>query len=159
MGQSADDISMANLLGQLLFVTEQFDMEMQPQLMLLQKTMVVVEGVGRTLDPHLNMWIVSEPVVEEWMKSKLGPEARLNDAVEGAAAIGKLVEHFPEFLSGAEKAVNLLSSLTLNEGFKQEQYLRKSSNETHNRNEWTGTTALWIGALALVVIATAQLFG
>ncbi|PCI93545.1 ubiquinone biosynthesis protein UbiB, partial [Candidatus Aerophobetes bacterium] len=60
-------------------------MEMQPQLMLLQKTMVVVEGVGRTFDPNLNMWEIAEPVVEEWMKSKLGPEARLNDAVEGAA--------------------------------------------------------------------------
>jgi len=159
MGQSADEISMANLLGQLFFVTEQFDMEMQPQLMLLQKTMVVVEGVGRTFDPQLNMWQISEPVVEEWMKSKLGPEARLNDAVEGAAAIGKLVEHFPEFIAGAEKAANLLSSLALNEGFKQDRHTVNGANDNQNENNWYSRAALWTGALALVVIAAVQLSG
>jgi len=157
MGQSADEISMANLLGQLFFVTEQFDMEMQPQLMLLQKTMVVVEGVGRTFDPSLNMWIIAEPVVEEWMKSKLGPEARLNEAVEGAVAIGKLVENFPEFITGAEKAVNLLSGLALDEGFKQDRH--SLEDQSQNQRDWLSTTALWVGALALVVLATVQLVG
>ncbi len=159
MGQSAEDISMANLLGQLFFVTEQFDMEMQPQLMLLQKTMVVVEGVGRTFDANLNMWEIAEPVVEEWMKSKLGPEARLNDAVEGAAALGKLVEHFPEFLAGAEKAANLLSGLTLNEGMKQDSQVLKQVNDLKDKRDWQKTAALWLGALALVVIAAVQLSG
>ncbi len=159
MGQSANDISMANLLGQLFFVTEQFDMEMQPQLMLLQKTMVVVEGVGRTFDAQLNMWEISEPVVEEWMKSKLGPEARLNEAVEGAAAIGKLVEHFPEFIAGAEKAASLLSALALNEGIKQERQTIGDKTRTADKNSWHGTIALWVGALALVVIAAVQLSG
>lgn len=159
MGQSADGISMANLLGQLFFVTEQFDMEMQPQLMLLQKTMVVVEGVGRTFDPQLNMWAIAEPVVEEWMKSKLGPEARLNDAVEGAAAIGKLVENFPEFIAGAEKTASLLSSLALNEGFKQVHHGTKEHNEEKEDHDWVDSTALWVGAIALGIIAVTQLYG
>ena len=65
MGLPADQISMARLLTQLFEVTEQFDMETQPQLLLLQKTMVVVEGVARTLNPNLNMWKTAEPVVRQ----------------------------------------------------------------------------------------------
>ena len=91
MDKEAEDISMARLLGQLFHVTEQFDMVTQPQLILLQKTMVVVEGVARMLNPRLNMWVTAEPVVEEWMQSKLGPEGRLQDAGEGAASVGRFM--------------------------------------------------------------------
>ena len=63
---------MAQLLGQLFDITEVFDMQTRPELLLLQKTMVVVEGVGRSLDPELNMWIAAEPVVKEWMEGELG---------------------------------------------------------------------------------------
>jgi len=76
---------MARLLTQLFHVTEQFDMKTQPQLILLQKTMVVVEGVARTLNPNLNMWTASEPVVRAWIEEKLGPQGRISDAAEGAA--------------------------------------------------------------------------
>ena len=68
MDRPASEISMAQLLGQLFQYTEVFDMQTRPELLLLQKTMVVVEGVGRSLDPELNMWVVSEPVVKEWME-------------------------------------------------------------------------------------------
>ncbi len=159
MGQSADDISMAKLLGQLFFVTEQFDMETQPQLLLLQKTMVVVEGVARTFDPQLNMWTVAEPVVEDWMKSKLGPEGRLNDAVEGAAAIGKLVEHFPDFVAGAERTANMLSNIAVSDGIKLDNSSINAIADAQNNREWLGKTALWVAALSLVVIAAVQLAG
>ena len=65
-GQDAKTISMAKMLTLLFEVTELFDMEARPELLLLQKTMVVVEGVARTLDPDFNMWKVSEPVVSQW---------------------------------------------------------------------------------------------
>ena len=71
MDRPASEISMAQLLGQLFQYTEVFDMQTRPELLLLQKTMVVVEGVGRSLDPELNMWVVSEPVVKEWMEKTL----------------------------------------------------------------------------------------
>ena len=71
---------MARLLTQLFEVTAQFNMQTQPQLLLLQKTMVVVEGVARTLNPHLNMWVTAEPVVRGWIERKLGPTGRLEDA-------------------------------------------------------------------------------
>ena len=73
----ANDISMARLLTQLFEVTAQFNMQTQPQLLLLQKTMVVVEGVARTLNPDLNMWVTAEPVVRGWIERKLGPVGRI----------------------------------------------------------------------------------
>ena len=72
-GQPAETISMAKLLTLLFEVTELFDMETRPELVLLQKTMVVVEGVARMLDPAFNMWKTSEPVVGDWIRGNLGP--------------------------------------------------------------------------------------
>jgi ubiquinone biosynthesis protein len=76
------DISLGKLLGQVLFVAEEFDMRAQPQLLLLQKTMVVAEGVGRNLDPNVNMWQLAQPLVEQWIAKNLGPAARLQQSVK-----------------------------------------------------------------------------
>ena len=67
-GQSVKDISGSKLLKQLFDITEKFNMQTQPQLLLLQKTMVVVEGVARKLDPEANIWEISKPVLEKWLK-------------------------------------------------------------------------------------------
>ena len=77
-GQPAETISMAKLLTLLFEVTELFDMATRPELILLQKTMVVVEGVARTLDPAFNMWKTSEPVVGDWIAGNLGPRGLLD---------------------------------------------------------------------------------
>ncbi|MEP7030382.1 MAG: 2-polyprenylphenol 6-hydroxylase, partial [Pseudolabrys sp.] len=82
--RTAEDISMAKLLMLLFEVTGLFDMRTRPELLLLQKTMVVVEGVARTLDPKLDMWAVADPVVREWIERNLGPAGRLEDVAEGA---------------------------------------------------------------------------
>ena len=82
-GKSARDVSIARLLGQLFETTRRFDMQAQPQLVLLQKTMVVVEGVARGLDPDFDIWEASRPVAERWVSDNLGPEARLARAAEG----------------------------------------------------------------------------
>ncbi len=73
------EISLGRLLAQLFQVTQQFQMETQPQLLLLQKTMVLVEGMGRQLDPSINIWLLARPLVEEWMRANRGPEARIKD--------------------------------------------------------------------------------
>ena len=83
-GRTAEEISMADLLGQLFAYTEVFDMETRPELLLLQKTMVVVEGVARSLDPELNLWTAAEPIAREWVESNLGVAGRLREAGEGA---------------------------------------------------------------------------
>ncbi len=77
---------MAKLLTLLFEITDLFDMKTRPELVMLQKTMVVVEGVGRTLDPKLDMWRTAEPVVRGWIERNLGPVGRLEDA--GAASAG-----------------------------------------------------------------------
>lgn len=90
-GLAAREISIANLLDGLFAITRSFDMAVQPHLLLLQKTMVMVEGVALTLDPDVNMWEVAEPFVKEWMRDELGPEARLADSlVLNLRALGEL---------------------------------------------------------------------
>ncbi len=71
-GRTAEEISMADLLGQLFAYTEVFDMQTRPELILLQKSMVIVEGVARGLDPALNMWVAAEPVAKTWIEDNLG---------------------------------------------------------------------------------------
>ena len=82
-GQPAETISMARLLTLLFEVTELFDMQTRPELMMLQKTMVVVEGVARTLNPQFNMWKAAEPVVGDWIRGNLGPGAHLDGRPRG----------------------------------------------------------------------------
>src|SRR6202162_3133721 len=82
LGRPLQEISIARLLAQLFQVTEQFEMETQPQLLLLQKTMVLIEGVGRRLDPDVNIWSLARPLVEEWMRDNRGPEALLKARID-----------------------------------------------------------------------------
>ena len=70
-------------------------METQPQLLLLQKTMVVIEGVGRRLDPEINIWTLARPLIEEWMRDNRGPEARVRLGLE---TIADLVERVPRLV-------------------------------------------------------------
>lgn len=80
-GVAVKDISVGNMLDGLFAITREFDMQTQPHLLLLQKTMVMVEGVASTLDPDINMWDAAGPFVEDWLRDELGPEARLADSV------------------------------------------------------------------------------
>jgi ubiquinone biosynthesis protein len=91
LGLPLSEISFGRLLGQLLATAEEFEMETQPQLLLLQKTMVVAEGVGRALNPTVNIWALARPLVEAWMRDNLGPEAQLKEAVaEGVQTLRRL---------------------------------------------------------------------
>jgi ubiquinone biosynthesis protein len=105
----ADQISMGRLLTQLFEVTEQFEMKAQPQLLLLQKTMVVVEGVARTLNPNLNMWVSAEPVVRAWIERTLGPIGKLEEAGESVKAFGRLALQFPALVEEGRKALRTLT--------------------------------------------------
>ncbi|MBA4333823.1 MAG: 2-polyprenylphenol 6-hydroxylase, partial [Methylobacterium sp.] len=85
--KSADQISMAKVLTLLFEITGMFDMATRTELVMLQKTMVVVEGVARTLDPHLDMWSTAEPVVRDWITQNLGPLGRVQEAGRGAGSL------------------------------------------------------------------------
>jgi ubiquinone biosynthesis protein len=81
-GKPSHEISIARLLAQLMRVTEQFQMTVQPELLLLQKTMLMAEGMGTRLNPHVNIWELARPLIEEWMREHFGPRAMVARAVE-----------------------------------------------------------------------------
>ena len=110
LGLQADQISMARLLTQLFEVTEQFEMQTQPQLLLLQKTMVVVEGVARTLNPNLNMWKTAEPFVRSWIERTLGPLGKLEEAGESVKALARMALQLPTLLDEGHRAMQTLAA-------------------------------------------------
>jgi ubiquinone biosynthesis protein len=77
MNLPAEEISMANLLGQLFKITQEFNMEVQPQLIFLQKTMIMIEGIGKTLSPHDNLWVLAEDWIQGWAKRNLAIEVKI----------------------------------------------------------------------------------
>lgn len=157
MDKKAEDISMGQLLGQLFEGTERFNMQTQPQLILLQKTMVVVEGVCRSLHPQFNMWTASEPVVGEWIEQRLGPRGKLEDAADGAVTIGKFAAALPELLQEMRRGVHMVTDLAE----KGHIGIRQTSGDVAYSEPNTGNRsarrALWLGAMALVIIAIAQI--
>ena len=107
-GQDASRISMANVLAYLLETTERFGMATRTELILLQRTMVVVEGVTRTLDPQANIFEAAKPVVEEYIRGNLGPSALARDLGQTALVLGRIGPRLPglaaELLMQAEEA-------------------------------------------------------
>ncbi|MGB0440543.1 MAG: 2-polyprenylphenol 6-hydroxylase, partial [Paracoccaceae bacterium] len=100
-GQDATKISMARLLGHLFDVTERFGMETRTELILLQRTMVVVEGVGRSLDPTLNIWAVAKPVVETYIADNIGPKALFRDLKRTAMVLSRFGPQLPQLVENA----------------------------------------------------------
>ena len=105
IGKPVNEISVAKLLGQMFRIAAEFEMETQPQLLLLQKTMMVTEGVGRMLNPNLNMWNLSRPLMESWAEEHFGATGKLKDAArQGTEAVRK----FPQMLGAIENTVKNL---------------------------------------------------
>ncbi|RWR45403.1 2-polyprenylphenol 6-hydroxylase [Sinirhodobacter ferrireducens] len=106
-GMNATQISMAKLLAYLFEVTERFGMQTRTELILLQRTMVVVEGVSRSLNPAMNMWEVARPVVETYIRENLGPRAALRDLKRTALVLGHFGPRMPALLQELiERRVN-----------------------------------------------------
>ncbi|MEM0906404.1 MAG: 2-polyprenylphenol 6-hydroxylase [Pseudomonadota bacterium] len=149
---TAADISMARLLTQLFEVTDLFQMATQPQLIMLQKTMVVVEGVARSLDHELDIWQVSEPVVREWMTDELGPSGTVRKAQQSANALVRAVFAAPELAERVDRLSRDLETV-LERGLP----LAPQSVSQFNRASSAGSAfriaALWVAAISLVVIA------
>lgn len=106
-GMDASHISMARLLSYLFEVTERFGMETRTELILLQRTMVVVEGVARSLDPRMNIWLVAQPVVEDYIKKRIGPAALIQDLGKTALILARLGPQLPRL---AEEALIKLNN-------------------------------------------------
>jgi ubiquinone biosynthesis protein len=99
-GKRAKEVNITQLLDGLFAITRSFDMQVQPHLLLLQKTMVMVEGVALTLDPQVNMWEVAEPYVRDWVRDEMGPEAIIADRlVENMRAFAELPRLFRQYIA------------------------------------------------------------
>ncbi|WP_339086827.1 2-polyprenylphenol 6-hydroxylase [Hyphomicrobium sp. ghe19] len=155
-GRTAEEISMADLLGQLFAYTEVFDMETRPELILLQKSMVIVEGVARDLDPSLNVWVAAEPVAKEWMEANLSPLGRLREAGRGAESIGEVLLKTPALLQNLAQAITGYSEMARSGVRLDDQTIENIASRS--KRSRAADVALWIGALSLAVIAI-KLFG
>ncbi len=109
-GQSVKDISGGKLLKQLFDITEKFNMQTQPQLLLLQKTMVVVEGVARKLDPDANIWEISQPVLEKWLRETKDPINEIGNMLKDTSEVLKKLPELPQVMDKANQALTFLAS-------------------------------------------------
>jgi len=109
-GQEVKDISGGKLLKQLFDVTEKFNMQTQPQLLMLQKTMVVVEGVARKLNPNTNIWTTSKPVLESWLRETKDPIKTINETLDTTSEVIKRLPEFPEIMDKANQALTFLAN-------------------------------------------------
>jgi ubiquinone biosynthesis protein len=148
LGRPLNEISIGRLLAQLFQVTEQFEMETQPQLLLLQKTMVLVEGVGRRLNPDVNIWALAQPLIEEWMRANRGPEAQAYDTL---ADFGATLRRLPDLVRDLERVV----AETAGAGIRLhpatiDAFVRRSEQAAHPLR-----APIWLAVLALTAIALA----
>ncbi|WP_425040044.1 2-polyprenylphenol 6-hydroxylase [Primorskyibacter sp. S187A] len=100
-GMDATRISMARLLSYLFEVTERFGMETRTELILLQRTMVVVEGVSRSMNPYMNIWEVAQPIVEDYIRRSVGPQALLSDLAKTAQVMARFGPRLPRLVEKA----------------------------------------------------------
>jgi ubiquinone biosynthesis protein len=147
----AEEISMAKLLTLLLEVTGLFDMRTRPELILLQKTMVVVEGVARSFDPKLDIWKVADPVVREWIERNLGPVGRIQGAASGAGELGRVMSGLPSIAARAVKVLEQFETMT-REGLTLSPETIAAMGRTEGRKNRWRTIALWIIALTFIGI-------
>jgi ubiquinone biosynthesis protein len=152
LGRPLHEISIARLLAQLFQVTEQFEMETQPQLLLLQKTMVLVEGVGRRLDPEVNIWSLARPLVEQWMRDNRGPEARLRQRLD------TLLETLDELPLLVRSLDRLLLDWSREGVVLHAESLAAQAAHRARLFRWL-VVPLWLATAALATIAIALLAG
>ncbi|QLH69310.1 2-polyprenylphenol 6-hydroxylase [Rhodopseudomonas palustris] len=150
----AEEISMAKLLTLLLEVTGLFDMRTRPELILLQKTMVVVEGVARSFDPKLDIWKVADPVVREWIQRNLGPIGKVEGALAGAGELGHTLSSLPTIVSRAVTVLNQLEVMT-KDGLVLAPETIAAIGRTERGRTRGRTVALWVIAATFIGVLIA----
>jgi ubiquinone biosynthesis protein len=124
-------------------------MRTRPELILLQKTMVVVEGVARGFDPKLDIWKVADPVVREWIERNLGPVGRIQGAMSGAGELGRVVAGLPAIATRAVAVLEQLETMT-REGLSLSPETIAAMGRAEGRKSRWRALALWIIALTFI---------
>lgn len=144
LGKAVDEISLGRLLVQLFQITETFEMETQPQLLLLQKTMVTAEGVAQSLNSKINFWEVAHPTVEGWMRENMGPEAKAAQIVsDGLTFLKKL----PDLVNKTDKLLAELEEKQTRFAASQDQ-----KSDRTGKSEISAITCLVLGIAAGAVL-------
>lgn len=153
MGRPLNEISVAELLGQMFKIAAEFEMETQPQLLLLQKTMMVTEGVGRMLDPNLNMWDLARPMIEQWAGEQFGLKAKIKDTAKQGFDLAK---KFPSVMKQVENTLALLGD---KDGLKlhpttlaELKAERRKNNRSWLAFAWTVLTVATLFSLAFLLL-------
>jgi ubiquinone biosynthesis protein len=148
VGKPLNEISIGTLLGQMFGIAAEFEMEVQPQLLLMQKTMMVAEGVGRMLSPNLNMWELATPLIEQWATESFGIKAKLRDAAENS---GEIARKLPHILLNME---NTLKNLGDADGLKlHPQTIRNIDNIRLERHKsWLNFAWSALGIASFIAI-------
>jgi ubiquinone biosynthesis protein len=149
--RTAEEISMAKLLTLLLEVTGLFDMRTRPELILLQKTMVVVEGVARSFDPKLDIWKVADPVVREWIERNLGPLGKIQGAMSGAGELGRVFSGLPSIVSRAVTVLEQLETMS-RDGLRLDPETIAAIGRTRARQARWRSVGIWVIALTFLGI-------
>ena len=141
-GRPLGEISFARLLGQILQITASFQMPVQPQLLLMQKNMLMAEGVSRKLDDSLNIWMLAEPLIVTWVAQHRSPQARLREASQD---LGEILERMPYNLRRLERL-----------GEMAEEELARNLADPDGRRRgglgW-GQGLLWLAVALLALVA------
>ena len=124
LDKSQNEISIAKLLAQLFQVTKTFNMQTQPQLLLLQKTMLTAEGVGRVLCPNANMWLLAQPLIDDWVNTNISPEMIFNNTI---TEISNALKRLPVTMANIEKNTSLIANkgIQIETGATHDPFIRK----------------------------------
>jgi ubiquinone biosynthesis protein len=126
-------------------------MRTRPELILLQKTMVVVEGVARSFDPKLDIWKVADPVVREWIERNLGPIGHIQGAMSGAGDLGRVLAGLPAIASRSVAVLEQLETMT-REGISLSPETIAAMGRSEGRQSRWRTLALWVIAATFIGI-------
>lgn len=147
------EISIGRLLAQLFQITETFGMQTQTHLLLLQKTMVTVEGVARSLDPEVNFWDAARPVIEDWARTHMGPEAYLRESAGGLLELVRKLPQVARDLEALAETARHAGGLELSP--TSIAALAETQARAHARRQRPLVWVLWVAAamLALVLLS------
>jgi len=153
-GRPLNELSLGKLLAQLFETTRAFDMTTQPQLLLLQKTMVAAEGIAHVLDPKVNLWDVAAPLLETWLRDNIGPDARLRDMAVGVA---DLARRMPAIMERMGETAETLSKGEIRLAPDNTRIIAREIAAEQNRLGVFGRVPFWVavvlaGALIIAIL-------
>lgn len=144
------DISFAQIVLRLFQVARRFQMEVQPQLVLLQKTLLAIEGLGRQLYPELDLWATAKPFLEKWLKEQMGPRAFIRQLRENLPFLTEQLPHMPRLL-------HEVLELSKEQKIRALDHRKPHENSANSKNNWYKGLGLGIFAAMMAISALSYL--